>query len=376
MEHFDVYVAGFEVDEERATRGLMQAFGLGESAARSFVRGVPRVAKRRQTREAADRYVDSLRAIGGQVECRPSRGSDQPPAPERASVAALASLPAPGSPDAATARGSGPTPADDFGGAVMPVIPKAARLPSEAADHPLPAWVQPDVEYDNRMLTSLTPTASVPGVEDAHGEGQVDQSSTRPAPAVLWPADSSRPAPAARHAGAGDDILGVRLSGPPGVPVRGAIPALPRTSFGRSPRTLAALGCLLLGGAYLGSRQHWFQSAPTQREAAWRQAGIEVGRYEDAARFIEQPGAHAAALPNAELARVLDALRRTGAPHVWAIDIVSRDGKPSASALLIELPHDAVQRETIFWQHVKPLTGQVVEDTGQSFLRVEFAGSE
>jgi hypothetical protein len=94
MEHFDVYVAGFEVDEARAVKGVMLSFGLGERAARIFVQSVPRIAKRRLSHAAAQRYVQALRAAGAIADFRPSEDSLRPQAGPQ-------SLPAPvGSPEA------------------------------------------------------------------------------------------------------------------------------------------------------------------------------------------------------------------------------------------------------------------------------------
>src|SRR4051812_21431163 len=80
MEHFDVYVAGFEVSEDRAIRGLMRVFGMSDAAARIFVSSLPRMGKRRLTPDAADRYLRALRTIGAIAQCRPSGPSSMPPA--------------------------------------------------------------------------------------------------------------------------------------------------------------------------------------------------------------------------------------------------------------------------------------------------------
>ena len=67
-----VMLAAVYVNEDRATRALMQVFGLSEAAARVFVHSVPRVGKRDVPTPVAERYVRALHAVGAVVECRRS----------------------------------------------------------------------------------------------------------------------------------------------------------------------------------------------------------------------------------------------------------------------------------------------------------------
>jgi len=129
MELFDVHVLGFEVSEERATRSLMQVFGLSEAAARIFVHSVPRIGKRRVPKDTAERYIRALHAVGAVVECRVST-------PSSAEISAGASLPAP-----TVSKFPGVAPhimQDSFGVMAptqysphMPQIPKAPRIPAD-----------------------------------------------------------------------------------------------------------------------------------------------------------------------------------------------------------------------------------------------------
>jgi hypothetical protein len=68
----DIVVTGFDVGESQAARGLAQAFDLSPAQAERFVRDVPRIAKRGASREEAERFAQTLRALGARVETLPS----------------------------------------------------------------------------------------------------------------------------------------------------------------------------------------------------------------------------------------------------------------------------------------------------------------
>ncbi|HEY2732828.1 MAG TPA: hypothetical protein VGI70_02540, partial [Polyangiales bacterium] len=146
MDSFDVYVLRFEVNEERATRGLMQVFGLSEAAARIFVHSVPRVGKRNVATDIAERYVRALHAVGAIVECRRSGTG---PISDTANRAQQMSLPAPTSSNYPGASHP-PTIMQDSLGVMgplqyspdMPQIPKAPRIPADL--HAIRARKGPD----------------------------------------------------------------------------------------------------------------------------------------------------------------------------------------------------------------------------------------
>lgn len=81
-QELDIVVTGFDVAESQAARGLSQAFDLSPDQAQRFVRDVPRIAKRRASREEAERFAEALRAIGARVETLPS-AAPRPTLPTR-----------------------------------------------------------------------------------------------------------------------------------------------------------------------------------------------------------------------------------------------------------------------------------------------------
>jgi hypothetical protein len=139
MDLFDVYVLRFEVNDDRATRALMQVFGMNEGAARIFVHSVPRVGKRDVPTAMAERYVRALHAVGAIVEChRSGTATSLREQQKAAGRPPQLSLPAP--PDAAQLGVNTPPHVmqDSLGimaplaySPDMPQIPKAPRLPAD-----------------------------------------------------------------------------------------------------------------------------------------------------------------------------------------------------------------------------------------------------
>lgn len=363
MEHFDVFVAGFEVSEERAIRGLMQVFGLSESAARNFLRSVPRMGKRRQPQDAAQRYAQVLRSVGAVVECRPSRATVPPSAADAASRA-LTSLPAPASLPSSSAS---PT-----GAADTLQIPRAPRVPSELVDAQGSDWLLTDETASNRLLTGLAATKPLPGVDDARNAGVLRPADSGPTPELAQVAHGSRSAMSVRPANA--EIMGVAyVSARPSLPA----PMSTRRGWGLqlSRAQVLALCCVFAAVGYIGHQHHWLQTEPSVREAQWHAEGIDCGDYDDATHYLTQAGDQLEGVATPRLQTMLDTLQRAGAPQVWVIGITKVAGHRSASTLLIQLPQGAQQRQTLFFQDLPTLTRRPPPDTGQRYLKLDLRGS-
>jgi len=180
MDLFDVYVLRFDVNDDRATRSLMQVFGMNEGAARIFVHSVPRVGKRDVPTPMAERYVRALHAVGAIVECHRSGTATTLREQQRGGSAPQLSLPAP--PDAAQLGVSTPPHVmqDSLGimaplaySPDMPQIPKAPRLPADLQH--IRARKGPDSLAPNWRPSprgAAVPTTSTPSTSfDSSGPG-------------------------------------------------------------------------------------------------------------------------------------------------------------------------------------------------------------
>ncbi len=334
MDQFDVYVAGFEVEEARAARGLMQVFGMSEAAARIFVSSVPRVAKRRLAKDTAERYVRALRSIGAIIDLHPSTTSYAPPSGQP-------SLPTPQRALRTSGRGS----SEREGAATNPfhpAIPRAPRLPEglmpTAASSEFPA----DLAPSSHELLQATAHARLSSPLPPHDPVSMrpEQTGVFNSHAPLRPGVSHRPVFA----------LAVRW-------------------YERRLNQLVLLS-LLLGAAFVAYSKGVFRRDDSL-EQVWQRAGINPGTYDDAHHFIDQPGDLLSDLAGERARSLLDGLERAGAKHVWAIEIVGRGPQKVAKALLVDLPANAAERQTIFWQHARSVAkAPVPADTGQALLRI------
>lgn len=353
MEHFDVYVAGFDVSEARATQGLMQVFGIGQAQAHGFVQSVPRIAKHRLARANAEPYAAALRTIGAAVELRPSGPSHEP-------NSGRPSLPGPSGMSATNASAASSIPP-----ALMPVIPRAPRLPQgltpmhATADHPADLAVTPRgaalaqaqaaaASDDPPLQLDTMPTASTSPSIREHGAVRHDHVGMSHAFTPSRPGSSLT---------ARDDRM----------PPRSVLPW-----HASGANRLLVLG-LLVGVGYQAYVLGWFRSATEERRDAFARAGITTGRFEEARAYLSRPSNRFAGLTRAQLDTLVAGVERAGASHLWVVDIATDADVSSARSLVIELPDDATARRTIFWRHAREAThGAVPEDTGQRYLRLDF----
>ncbi|HEX4353543.1 MAG TPA: hypothetical protein VHZ95_11520 [Polyangiales bacterium] len=408
MDSFDVYVLRFEVNEERATRGLMQVFGLSEAAARIFVHSVPRVGKRNVPTDAAERYVRALHAVGAIVECRRTGTA---PLGDSANRIQAMSLPAP-----ATSQYPGashpPTIMQDSLGVMgplqyspdMPQIPKAPRIPADL--HAIRSRKGPDSLAPNWRNSRQTQESRAPS-ESASWRGRSARADSTPQPmnslneAGFWSPDAGpqissdplgqinspferaneSPSPE-RETEALDRIdqraLDGDLSSPTPFSPSPFMPSNPNSSA-PAPWFMNAsyqllLACLIIGGMILAMSSGVFETDSGRHARAFQQAGIDPGEFEPAATYVGRAGNEFDGLPEDKLHGLLDGLVRAGSPNIWIGDITRRGGERASHTLLVELPKDPTARRTIFDRHVKPAPLREVPppDTGQRYLRLAF----
>ena len=395
MDLFDVYVLRFDVNEERATRALMQVFGLSEAAARIFVHSVPRVGKRNVPTATAERYVRALHAVGAIVECRRTGAA---PLGDNANRVQPMSLPAPTSSNYPGASRPPHIMQDSLGimgplaySPDMPQIPKAPRIPADL--HAIRARKGPDSmapnwrNADPSGTRGRTPPAQSPQPDDNLEAGlwspdpAAMQISSDPLGQLASPfnLDKASPEPAARQhvidQAALDGMLGspAPLSPSPFAPSGAAAENEPSPWFTNATHQLL-LASLIIGGMLLAMSSGVFETDTARRARGFQQAGIQAGEYEAADSFATRPSNEFAALPRGRLLELSESLLHAGARGVWVGNIKRQGTQRSAHILLIELPDDANARAAIFSQPMAaaPLREPAPKDSGQRFLRLVF----
>ncbi|MET0388180.1 MAG: hypothetical protein ABW321_19565 [Polyangiales bacterium] len=404
MDLFDVYVLRFDVSEERATRALMQVFGLSEAAARIFVHSVPRVGKRDVPTPMAERYVRALHAVGAVVECRRSGSA---PLNDNARRVPQMSLPAPS--DAAYAGVSSPPHImqDSLGimaplayAPDMPSIPKAPRIPADL--HHIRARKGPDSMAPNWRATDSTRGLSAsplgalsadPGMWSA--EPRVLQVSSDPvtelrAREAREPGDADgdgddEPHGLPRSTDPDNDLL-AQPSSPyrPLSPTPFAAASQPSRTQGDEDTPWYAttthqliLAVAIIAGMGVALTTGVFETDVNRTSRDFAQAGIDPGTYEPAERYLSHPNSQFRTLPLAQLQTLIGRLSHAGAREIWVADIQQQEGARSASTLLVDLPQEAKARRAVFDElaSAEPAGAQPprpLEDTGQRFLRLEF----
>ena len=397
MDLFDVYVLRFDVNEERATRALMQVFGLSEAAARIFVHSVPRVGKRNVPTATAERYVRALHAVGAIVECRRTGSS---PLGDNANRVQHMSLPAPTS---STYPGASRPPhimQDSLGimgplaySPDMPQIPKAPRIPADL--HAIRARKGPDSmapnwrSADPAMARGKSPPAQSPQPDSSLEPGLWSpdpagmQLSSDPfaklEAAALAAAKSSPETNSDRQQvidqAALDGMLGspAPFSPSPFAPSGRASEDGPSPWFTNATHQLV-LACVIIGGMVLAMSSGVFDTDSAHRTRDLQAAGIEAGEYEASESYLSRPGNEFAAVPRAQLQALIEALTHAGAKGVWVSNITRKGTQRSSHEVLVELPKDPNTRRAIFTQHLPtvPLRTPVPADRGQRFVQLVF----
>lgn len=399
MDLFDVYVLRFDVNEDRATRALMQVFGLSEAAARVFVHSVPRVGKRDVPTPVAERYVRALHAVGAVVECR---RSGHAPLGENANRVQHMSLPAPS--DAAVANVSNPPHImqDSLGimaplaySPDMPQIPKAPRLPADL--HHIRARKGPDSLAPN-WRNNDPPRGGSAG---PHGSHSSDPNlwSTDPnamalssdplaalessqAPKMHSPKQGGARSPRT-HADKSsssddeDDSDPLREGGPLSPSPFAASNPTPRDE--PSPWYATAthqllLASVIIGGMALALTTGVFETDQNRTSRAFQQAGVEPGTYELAARFLAHDGNRFDAMPPEQLQALIERLTHAGARNIWVADIQVAAGQRTSRTLLLDLPEDPNARHALFEELASTQRSGTLKtpDKGQRYLRVDF----
>lgn len=413
MDLFDVYVLRFEVNEERATRALMQVFGLSEAAARIFVHSVPRVGKRDVPTHTAERYVRALHAVGAIVECRRSGAA---PLGENANKVQHMSLPAPANssyPGASTP----PTIMQDSLGIMaplayspdMPQIPKAPRVPADlhhirarkGPDSLAPNWHSSDrrtgisgassqaghAEMGSGGVATISSDAAIWGAGAVGAAAGQRVLSSDPMASPLAPSGDSLESPRAEVKKASDGSAGrepsgalqldspLPLSPSPFATASGSanFPSEPSPWYATATHQLL-LAALIIGGMAVALSTGVFETDAHRQTRAFEQAGIEAGAYESADRFLSRTGSQFDALPQEQLQALVDRLERAGARGVWIGDIQQQGSRRSSRTLLLDLPNDETQRRNVFDElaSTRRAGQQVASDTGQRYLRVDF----
>jgi len=398
MDLFDVYVLRFEVNEDKATRALMQVFGLSEAAARIFVHSVPRIGKRDVPTPMAERYVRALHAVGAIVECRRIRAG------ARGELAAGISLPAPSLSNYPSAKTPPHIMQDSLGimaplayAPDMPEIPKAPRLPADL--HQIRARKGPD---------SLAPHWRANLIEDSLSPGRA--ASPQSSDPDLWSEPersplSSDPLAALEHELANrpeptDPSSEPQLDEPPAAeplqrPLSAPHAGSPKPSArSLSPTPFAAskparsdsapwyatatnqllLAALIIAAMGVALSAGIFDTDVNGTAQALRQAGIDPGTYEPAERYLAEPTSHFQSMQAAQLQALVERLSEAGAREVWVADIHQRDGQRTSHTLVLDLPPDPNVRRALFdalasaQRPEKPKT----PDIGQRFLKVDF----
>jgi hypothetical protein len=411
MDFFDVYVLRFDVNEERATRALMQVFGLSEAAARIFVHSVPRVGKRDVPTHTAERYVRALHAVGAIVECRRSGAA---PLGESANNIQHMSLPVPANssyPGASTP----PTIMQDSLGIMaplayspdMPQIPKAPRLPADL--HHIRARKGPDSLAPNwRPSDRRASMSSGASSQAGHAEMGSGGGTTVSSDEAIWSAGAIAAGAAASHALSSDPMasplapVGDSLESPkseanaapsgrePSGPLDldSPLPLSPSPFTASGPANLSSepspwyatathqllLAALIIGGMAVALSSGVFETDAHRQTRAFELAGIDAGAYEPAERFLNRSGSRFDALPQEQLQALVDRLERAGARGVWVGDIQQQGSRRSSRTLLLDLPNDETQRHNVFDElaSTRRAGQQVANDTGQRYVRVDF----
>jgi hypothetical protein len=403
MDRFDVYVLRFDVNEERATRGLMQVFGLSEAAARIFVHSVPRVGKRELATDTAERYVRALHALGAVVECRRSGAS---PLGDTSTRIQPMSLPPPTTSEYPGASRP-PTIMQDSLGIMgplayspdMPQIPKAPRIPADlhairhrkGPDSLAPNWrgrgnentpsrqpgwssagfSEPSAPNDPQANSM---DAGMFGVDSSGLQINSDPLARLESPFRGQPATPPGPGDNRRENTALEKAALDKLTASP-TPLSPS-PFAPSGHADDAPPWYAtttyqlALACVMIGGMLAAMSAGLFETDAKRLARAFREAGIETGAYEPAERFLTRAGSKFDALPPEQLRGMLDHVTKAGATAVWVTHIKQHGATRSSHTLLVELPKNAPARQAVFEQlaHSRAPT----HDSGQRFLQVAF----
>jgi hypothetical protein len=412
MDLFDVYVLRFDVNEERATRGLMQVFGLSEAASRIFVHSVPRVGKRNVPTNSAERYVRALHAVGAVVECRRSGSA---PLGENANRVQPMSLP----PPAVTSfpgAASPPHIMQDSLGVMgplqyspdMPTIPKAPRIPADlhairqrkGPDSMAPNWRNAS-DPNGKRGQSLRTDHSVPLSNSMDGGGfwspDSGQASSDPLGQLESPFNRPDPEDADEHEPETDSgaeqkrVDSAALDGDLSSPTPlSPSPFAPSESQSRphahsnppaesGPWYMNAthqllLACLIIGGMVLAMSSGVFETDAARRTRAFHSSGIDAGEFEPATSYLGNPGNEFDGLSIVQLQGLLDGLSRAGSPGVWIANITRRGTQRASHTLVVELPSDTLVRRAILLEPIKSgaLRDALPADTGQRFVRLVF----
>jgi hypothetical protein len=180
-------------------------------------------------------------------------------------------------------------------------------------------------------------------------------------------------APIALH----DSVANTRSKWPPRPDhvgrVERSVPPPPPPKPSRVVPTIVALALLSALAVGAGVQRGWFETDADKLEGAFAQDGIEPGRYEDAAAFAERLGARVSGLEPDALQGLLEGLRRSGAPRVWAVGVTDGGAEPTATGLVVELPRDAGARSTVYFQHLRRVSPGAPEPAdGQRFVLLQF----
>ena len=396
MDLFDVYVLRFDVNEERATRALMQVFGLSEAAARIFVHSVPRVGKRNVPTATAERYVRALHAVGAIVECRRTGAF---PLGDTTNRIHPMSLPAPTTSEYPGASRPPRIMQDSLGimaplaySPDMPQIPKAPRVPADL--HAIRARKGPDSMAPNwRSADPAIPRGNSPIAQGPHSDPSLEAGLWSPDPAALQ--ISSDPlgkiespfhaikSPAASDAAKQQAVDQAALNGMLGSPQPLSpspfAPSLPPpvdepTPWFTNATHQLVLACVIIGGMLLAMSSGVFETDASRRSRALQTAGIEAGEYEPADTFLARANNEFLSLTRSQLQELTEALSRAGATGVWVSNIEHHGAQRSSHALLVELPKAKNARRAIFKEHIKSasLAEPAPADRGQRFVKLIF----
>lgn len=413
MDLFDVYVLRFEVNEERATRALMQVFGLSEAAARVFVHSVPRVGKRDVPTPTAERYVRALHAVGAIVECRRSGSA---PLGDNANAVQAMSLPPPTN---STYPGASSPPhimQDSLGimaplaySPDMPQIPKAPRIPADlhhirarkGPDSLAPNWHPSDSSRrgggsggggggggggsSSGPLARAVSSDAAFWANEAAAQQVAAAISSDPLAAPLAPVGESLESPAALALAssrpAEPSNANMELDSPLPLSPSPFASASGAASYSTEPSPWYAtathqllLAALIIGGMAVALSTGVFETDANRQSRAFQQAGIEAGVYEPPERFMGKPSSRFDALPKEQLRALVDRLERAGARGVWIGDIQQQGGERKSHTLLLDLPTEQGARRSVFEELASTRrAGQAAaSDNGQRYLRVDF----
>jgi hypothetical protein len=405
MDRFDVYVLRFDVNEERATRGLMQVFGLSEAAARIFVHSVPRVGKRNVSTDTAERYVRALHAIGAGVECRRTNPAGAAPTADGANRGPQPmSLPAPTTSKYPGASSPPHIMQDSLGimaplafSPDMPQIPKAPRIPADL--HAIRQRKGPDSLAPNwRHAGDPAPNPSRASGKGSAGQGTFNsnapsdndglwnpnseglQTSSDPlaklespfrgrgAAAETAQGEARDPARAAREL---EQLLAspTPLSPSPFAPSGPVVEDAPTPWYASTTNQLV-LACLMIGGMVVALSTGMFETDAKRLARAFQHAGVQAGAFEPAEQFVSRPGSQFDSMPPEALRGVLDRLAKAGAAGIWVSDIQQSGQSRTSHTLLVELPKQPAPRRLVLAElaRAKPPPA----DAGQCFVRVVF----